>query len=239
MTFLHVARRLAQSFGIDVTRFPSDQLAYELVKLMRHHGITRVLDVGANDGGYATELRRCGYSGRIVSFEPVSEPFRMLEKRASHDDGWKTLNWAIGAETAKVSINVAANNAASSSMLRMLATHEGAAPEARIVGVQSVTQYALDDLWADVTESKDLVFLKADVQGYENQVLGGVAEHLDRIVGLQLELSLVPLYEGGWLYDEALDWAEKHGFVLMRLIPGFTDHRTGQMMQADGVFFHN
>jgi len=23
----------------------------------------------------------------------------------------------------------------------------------------------------------------------------------------------------------------------MRLIPGFTDQRTGQMMQADGVFF--
>lgn len=30
---------------------------------------------------------------------------------------------------------------------------------------------------------------------------------------------------------------DQQGFTLMRLIPGFTDQRTGQMMQADGVFF--
>jgi hypothetical protein len=40
---------------------------------------------------------------------------------------------------------------------------------------------------------------------------------------LQLELSLVPLYEGAMLYHEALDFAERHGFSLMQVIPGFTD----------------
>lgn len=50
---------------------------------------------------------------------------------------------------------------------------------------------------------------------------------------------MVPLYKGGWLFDEALDWARQQGFVLMRLIPGFTDERTGQMLQADGVFFRS
>ena len=239
MTLLHVARRLAQSRGLDVSRFPGDHPTHQVVQLLRHHGITRVLDVGANDGGYATELRRFGYTGRIVSFEPVSEPFRLLGRHARHDADWMTLHCAVGAVSATVTINVAANNAASSSVLPMLATHEEAAPSARIVGAETVTQHTLDGLWPDITEPDDLVFLKADVQGYECQVLAGVAEHLDRITGLQLELSMVPLYEGGWLYDEALDWARQQGFVLMRLIPGFTDQRTGQMMQADGVFFHS
>lgn len=40
-------------------------------------------------------------------------------------------------------------------------------------------------------------------------------------------------------FDEAIDWARNQGFVLIRLIPGFTDGRTGQMLQADGVFFHD
>jgi FkbM family methyltransferase len=64
-------------------------------------------------------LRRFGYAGRIVSFEPASGPLRVLEKRARHDADWVTLPYALGAESATVTINVAANNAASSSVLPM------------------------------------------------------------------------------------------------------------------------
>lgn len=46
-------------------------------------------------------------------------------------------------------------------------------------------------------------------------------------------------YKGGWLFDEVLGWARQQGFVLMRVIPGFTNERTGQMLQADGVFFRS
>jgi FkbM family methyltransferase len=239
VTFLHRARGLVQSCGLDISRFPGDHPTLQVVHLLRHHGITRVLDVGANDGGYATELRRFGYPGKIVSFEPLSEPFLLLERRARRDPGWMTLPYALGAESATVTMNVAANNARSSSVLPMLAAHEEAAPSALIIGAETVNQHALDALWGDITEPDDQVFLKADVQGYEHQVLEGVAKHVGRIIGLQLELSIVPLYEGGWRYDEALDWARQHGFVLMRLIPGFTDERTGKMMQADGVFFRS
>jgi FkbM family methyltransferase len=239
VTFLHIARQFVQSRGIDVTRFPGDHPTHRVVQLLRHHGVTRVLDVGANDGGYATELRRFGYTGRMVSFEPLTAPFHVLRGRASGDPGWVTLPYAIGAEPGPVTINVAANDGASSSVLPMLAAHEDAAPGAKVVGAETVTQHPLDDLWPEVTAPDDLVFLKVDVQGYERQVLDGVVGHLDRIVGLQLELSMVPLYEGGWRYDEALVWARQQGFTLMRLIPGFTDQGTGQMLQADGVFFRN
>ena len=211
----------------------------QVVQLLSRHRITRVLDVGANDGGYATELRRFGYTGSIVSFEPISEPFRLLQKHASPDPDWVTLRYAIGAEPATVTINVAANNAASSSVLPMLPAHEEEAPSAKIIGSEFVAQHTLDSLWPDITNPNDLVFLKADVQGYECYVLDGIAEHLNRIIGMQLELSMVPLYGGGWLYDEALAWTRQHGFTLMRLIPGFTNQQTGQMLQADGVFFHN
>ena len=57
------------------------------------------------------------------------------------------------------------------------------------------------------------------------------------IVGLQLELSLTPLYEGAMTYREALDRAEALGMRLMGLSPVFTDPASGRLLQADAVFF--
>lgn len=50
-----------------------------------------------------------------------------------------------------------------------------------------------------------VAFLKVDVQGFEKQVLaGGKSTIDDHCVGMQLELSFLPLYEGGMLIPEAL-----------------------------------
>lgn len=61
----------------------------------------------------------------------------------------------------------------------------------------------------------------------------------DRCVGMQLELSFLPLYEGGMLAREALELAETFGFTLTGLTPGFADPRDGRMLQADGIFFRD
>ena len=75
-------------------------------------------------------------------------------------------------------------------------------------------------------------------QGFEKQVLaGGESTLSDRCVGLQIELSFVPLYEGGTLVQEALDLVHSLGFTLRGFVPVFGDVRTGEVLQADGVFF--
>ena len=38
-----------------------------------------VIDVGANNGGFGKEMRHMGYTNRIVSFEPLKQPFIELE----------------------------------------------------------------------------------------------------------------------------------------------------------------
>jgi len=57
------------------------------------------------------------------------------------------------------------------------------------------------------------------------------------VVGLQLELSLVPLYGGAMTYREAMDRAEGLGMVLMGLDPVFADPNSGRLLQADAVYF--
>jgi FkbM family methyltransferase len=237
VTIQHRLRLLMHSAGVDVSRFPGSRPEHRRVLLLRHHGVTVVLDVGANHGQYGAELRRHGYAGDIVSFEPLSEPWTSLEARANSDRQWRALRYAIGAEDGDVTINVAANMGASSSVLPMLDSHLSAAPGARYVGAERVQQRRLDDLVPELVRSDDRVFLKIDVQGYERSVLEGAQRTLDTVVGVQLELSLVPLYEGGIDWRAAVDLLASKGFVLESLEPGFSNPKTGQLLQADGIFF--
>ena len=69
-------------------------------------GINVVLDVGANVGQYGTGLRNVGYTGRIVSFEPLSTEFKQLSAKATADGAWQSLNFALGDVDGSSEINV-------------------------------------------------------------------------------------------------------------------------------------
>ena len=76
--FLKIKRRLNKIFKIEVIKYPTPELDRR-IKLLKHYNIDVVLDVGANIGQYASELRNIGYSGRIISFEPTTAAFKKLE----------------------------------------------------------------------------------------------------------------------------------------------------------------
>ncbi|BCO52674.1 MULTISPECIES: FkbM family methyltransferase [Mycobacterium avium complex (MAC)] len=210
----------------------------QFVKQLESRDVNVVLDVGANSGQYGNDLRCAAYTGRIISFEPLSTPFSKLERNASNDPLWDCRQCALGESDGTISINVAGNAGASSSVLPMLKSHQEAFPPANYIGTEEVAIRSLDSVAPEVLGSTDQFFLKIDVQGFERQVLAGAKSTVnDRCVGMQLELSFLPLYEGGMLAREALELAESLGFTLMGLMPGFADPRDGRMLQADGIFF--
>jgi FkbM family methyltransferase len=195
-----------------------------------------VLDVGANRGQYAEDLRRLGYADAIRSFEPVASAFEELSRRAAADPLWDVTNSALGREPGSAEINVAANGAASSSLLPMLDRHRAAAPEANYQSRESIRVEVLDDAAADLAGSRKS-FLKVDTQGFEMAVLDGASGLLEEaIVAVQLELSLVPLYDGAPLYDEMLAYMSARGFRLCWVDPGFHDPDTHELLQFDGCF---
>lgn len=197
-----------------------------------------VLDVGANSGQYAGSLRAAGFAGRMVSFEPLSRPFSILERSASKDALWVCRQSALGDHNGTTVINVSGNGGISSSVLPMLRMHEDVYPQGNYIGTETVPIARLDSVAADVLGPNDVAFLKIDVQGYEKQVMaGGESTVKNRCIGIQLELSFAPLYEGGMLIQEALDLAYSLGFALRGYVPFFVDVRNGRLLQADGVFF--
>ena len=68
-------------------------------------------------------------------------------------------------------------------------------------------------------------------------MLTGLAGVWERVQGLQLELALLPLYEGErpWL-DMVADLAGR-GFAPYLMLPGYFSRALGRQVQLDMVFY--
>jgi len=238
MTLLHTLRKSARKLGVEVHRYDIRQsLDARVHALIAHHRVDYVIDVGANDGGHGQELREGGYRGPILSFEPLSAAHAQLTARAATDPLWHVApRCALGSEQGNASIHVAGNSV-SSSLLPMLDRHVQSAPHSATVGAEAVSVMALDSVSGYALESASRMLLKIDTQGYEMPVLGGAQATLQRCIGVRLEMSIVPLYEGQVLYRELIDCLDGLGFELWALLPGFVDPETGRLLQMDGMFF--
>ena len=220
-------------FGFELTRY---RIRDKGPSPLLYHKIDLLFDVGANVGQYALLSRAEGYAGRIISFEPLSTAHSVLKQTAKPDSLWIIHEkCAIGAQNGEVEINIA-ENSYSSSILPMLRAHSDAAPQSVYVGKDSTKIITLDSIFCDYRTAKERAFLKIDTQGFERAVLEGAKNSLGDIHAVQLELSLVALYEGQELYDYFFSYLKKAGFEIWSFVPGFTDSRTGQSLQFDAVF---
>jgi FkbM family methyltransferase len=198
-------------------------------------GVSLVLDVGASAGEFGRTLRAEGYAGRIVSLEPLPSAFAELERRASHDAAWECRRIAVGGRDGRGELHVSAN-AVSSSLLPVGGDHVRAAPGARRVRSESVALARLDTLAAELVRPGERPFLKLDVQGAELEALRGGERLLDRLAGVECELSLTELYVGQPLLADVAGWLRERAFVLVSLAPALTDPSSGELLQVDGLF---
>jgi FkbM family methyltransferase len=234
-----LAKAASRAAGFDLQRFhPATSRVAQQKAMLAHHGIDLILDVGANVGQYGLELRReIGYTGRIVSFEPMKSAHETLCRTAAKHVLWSVApRAAIGAAEGTVTLNIS-RNVVSSSVLPMLSTHSDVAPASRYVGTEVVSVTTLDAIAPEYLRPDSAVLLKIDTQGYESEVLDGAARTLERVRGLQLELSLVPLYAGQKLMPELISRVSALGFELWGADCAFADPSSGRTLQIDATFF--
>src|SRR5947209_687237 len=111
-------KKLLRSIGIKPKKLP-DLDRERRLKIMNHYHINKVLDVGANLGIYALQLREFQYNNKIVSFEPLNDIYEKLKEVSAKDPNWIAFNYALGNTDTQSTINVAGNSL-SSSILNML-----------------------------------------------------------------------------------------------------------------------
>lgn len=174
--------------------------------------INCVLDVGANKGQFASELRGIGFKGLIVSFEPLRREFSRLRESFSRDPLWRGFQVALGEKSGFAKINVIPHLTVMSSLLETTTKW-------RDVVTEDIEVKRLDEIFH--TAVRDLasprVLLKMDTQGYDLNVFAGAQGCMDLIHGLQSELSVVPLYKEMPHYLEALAAYERADFQLFNL----------------------
>jgi FkbM family methyltransferase len=166
--------------------------------------VDAVLDVGANTGQFAQELRGIGYDGNIISFEPLRREFDRMHQHFAGDMGWSGHNFALGEVEEDTFINIP-NKSVNASLLQAVS---GERTRREPMKVKRLDQLII---------AGRRLFLKMDTQGFDLKVFAGAKGVLDRIVGLQSELSVTPLYVGMPNYIDALKTYDAAGFKLYNL----------------------
>jgi len=228
-------KKIVNLFKVDIIKYPNSDLRRRQ-KLLRNFNINKILDVGANVGQYAQLTRKLGYKGEIISFEPIQTIFKKLELKTIKDEKWKAYNIALGKKEEVRQLNIS-ENTYSSSLLEITSNHLHSAPESIYVDKERIKVKKLQDIYDDLVEDGDVVFLKIDVQGFEKNVIDGAHNILHKIKGIQLEMSIVELYKGEMLFSDMINHLGAYGFKPYSLENGFYNDKTGQLLQVDGFFF--
>jgi FkbM family methyltransferase len=199
------------------------------------YGVNCVLDVGANAGQYARRLRRLGYTGRIVSFEPTAEAFARLSRAAEGDPDWRVHHCGLGREDTVAEIHTGWNTMNSllppsdygRDRYRRFATSK--TEEIRIRRLEDV----MDEALAGIERPRP--YLKMDTQGYDLEVFAGAGARAAEFVGLQSEVAVLRLYEGSPPMSESVAVYEAGGFEITGMYPVTREARTGRVVEFDVV----
>lgn len=235
--FETIFHRVIRKTGYDLVKCKYSKHELEIEQLLKYLNIECVLDVGANAGQYAENIRIGGYKNRIISFEPIQGPFAELKAKSSKDLLWDVYNIAIGDYDGQTEINVSSNSVCSS-ILDLLDAHIEAAPQSKYVGSQKTEIRKIDSIFKELSIENSVVFMKIDTQGFEKNVLLGAKGSLNSIKALQVEMSVMQLYKGEDLYYRLSDFLYNEGFRLIKIVRGLTK-QNGELLQFDGVFMRD
>jgi len=200
----------------------------ELREALDQLQINCVLDVGANRGQFAVGLRKIGFRGWIISFEPSPDDFAVMKAALQADPFWRGHQIALGAEDTTCDFNITLGDTRMSSMLHL--RREGAQVKVVPVQVKRLDQ-VLDSVLEGIEQPR--VFLKMDTQGFDLKVIQGASGCVERMLGLLSEISAEPSYDNMPGYMESLKTYEDLGFRLKGVSEIAWNRRRGTLVEMD------
>jgi FkbM family methyltransferase len=192
-----------------------------------------VVDVGANRGQFSLVCRQRNPFAEILAFEPQEGPARTYRAVFENDPRVRLHVCALAPRRGEMSMNISASDD-SSSLLNISKLQTDNFPGTGAVSVRTVSTGPLSD-FVQPSELGVHNLLKADVQGFELEVLKSAEPLLPKFDWIYVECSFAPLYEGQALADEIIGWLDERDFQLSgQFNPAYT--RSSALLQADLLF---
>jgi len=214
-------KRAAGAFGLTINRIATADhlLQARLRELISRLQIDTVIDVGANEGQFSELLSSIGFKGDVVSLEPIRDVYRKLQ-RSHRKKGWEAYPYACGSQNGTSVLHVAGSGDFSSILDSNRFCLEEF-PTARLIRSETVEMRRLDSLlptiYPNVSERR--ILLKMDTQGYDHHVFAGAQGILDSVQLIQVEMSVIPLYEGALSLCAAMNLYLSAGFGVSGMFP--------------------
>ena len=169
------------------------------IKIIKNE-IKLTLDIGANIGEY-TKLLLLNTNSKVVSFEPLPEAFKELEKiKLEFTDRLEVHNVAIGIENNKLDLFYGDHKSEKASLIPNL-------EKLSFVGSQNKNKIPVEvkklDYFEDYFKDKKIDFIKIDTEGFEYETLKGaekiLKQHKPKFI--QIEFNWHQLIRSHTLYD--------------------------------------
>lgn len=184
-----------------------------------------VYDVGASDGSWSQELKELFVDSEFFLFEPLPDYSSTLQSLEKSDDNYRYMGCGLGSETAELEFN----------------SHDGQS------SFLSSEQWKGDVIRVPVRTIDDLVsssdcpcpdLIKADIQGFEIEMLKGAEETLRNCSFLFLEVSWIQIYEGGPAAGEVFGYLAARGFHIYDISSYSQRPYDRRLTQSDVLFAH-
>jgi FkbM family methyltransferase len=241
---MSIKKLIAHGFSkIGIVIFPEwrvDEflITRRLKRIISEYQIDCIVDVGANVGQYASMLREgVGYEGLIISFEPDPNNVAQLKEASASDDKWLIDGSALGKEEGKLELNVMENSVFNSFLEP---DHSGTAQFKDGNSIRNKVEVdvrRLDQVLPELQKTYGFkrVFLKIDTQGFDMDVFEGSTDCIDMIVGIQSEVSFVPIYKDMPKFEDTHKVFKSKGFEISGLY-AISESRFPHAIEFDCIY---
>ena len=185
-----------------------------------------VIDVGASDGRWMLECAAIFPDSNYALFDPLPENVAVLGEIARSSSGSTYWSGALGPAAGTMQLNVHGHQSS------FFSSNE-------FKGTPIDVEVRALDSFIEPMQFQAPMLLKADVQGYELEVIAGAQRCLEMTEVVLLEVSFRRLYEGCPLAHDVIAAMGKWGYRIYDVCAYVQRPRDGELAQADVVFVKN
>jgi FkbM family methyltransferase len=199
--------------------------------------ITHVIDVGANRGQFALQVKKVIPKVNVISFEPIPADYLILKQKFAALENCIAHNLAVGEKDGEIQFEIN-DFSPTSSILKTTILQKEYYPITGEVTKVTVAMTTLDSFFKNYTTLKGNILLKIDVQGYESFVLKGAKNFLNQVKIVYIECSFKEFYKDQALFHELYSELHNLGFEFRGVGDQLKAGKNYEPVQIDAIFIN-